>query len=198
MIAFYVASDEYGFLCNFSTHGFSLNDRYWPTVEHYFQAQKFAGTEQEENIRLARTPKEAKNLGHSRTHKLRPDWEEVKVDIMRRAVAAKFLAHPEIHEKLISTGKEELVENSPTRLFLGMRGTWNRQKHARQDFDGGSLNHKASNRLERPFKPRPSNPGHQIQAIKSKPSNPSHQIQARNIAKAIQNQPKLEQSPIHV
>jgi hypothetical protein len=29
-----------------------LKDRVWPTSEHYFEAQKFAGTEHEEKIRL--------------------------------------------------------------------------------------------------------------------------------------------------
>ena len=84
MISFYVPSDEYGFLCNFSAHGFTLADRYWPTVEHYFQSQKFAGTEHEERIRVSRTPKEAKNLGQTRELPLRSDWENVKVDVMRR------------------------------------------------------------------------------------------------------------------
>jgi len=119
MISFYVPSDEYGFLCNFSAHGFMLEGRYWPTVEHYFQAQKFVGTEQEERIRIARSPKEAKNLGQTRKLPLREDWEEVKVDVMRAALMAKFTSHPKLRELLISTGNEELVENAPTDYFWG-------------------------------------------------------------------------------
>ena len=51
----------------------------WPTTEHYFQAQKFAGTEYEEKIRLTNSPMIAARLGRSRIHPLRPDWENVKV-----------------------------------------------------------------------------------------------------------------------
>jgi len=119
MISFYVPSDEFGFLCNFSTHGFQLDGRYWPTVEHYFQAQKFAGTEHEERVRLARTPKEAKNLGHTRKIAIRSDWENVKLDVMRAAVLAKFTTHSVLRDALLATGEEALVENAPSDYFWG-------------------------------------------------------------------------------
>lgn len=119
MISFYVPNDEYGFLCNFSAHGFTLDDRYWPTVEHYFQSQKFAGTEHEERIRVSRTPKEAKALGQTRKLQLRSDWEDVKVDLMRSALLAKFTTHTDLHDALLDTGNEEIVENAPTDYFWG-------------------------------------------------------------------------------
>ena len=119
MISFYVPSDEYGFLCNFSAHGFTIANRYWPTVEHYFQSQKFAGTEHEERVRVSRTPKEAKNLGQTRKLPLRPDWEDVKVDIMHAALLAKFTTHADLRDALLATENEELVENAPTDVFWG-------------------------------------------------------------------------------
>ena len=119
MISFYVVSDEYGFLCNFSAHGFILDDVYWPTVEHYFQAQKFAGSEYAERIQAARTPKEAKQLGRTRRIALRADWEDVKVDVMRDAVRAKFKSHPKLAAALMETGSEEIVENAPSDFFWG-------------------------------------------------------------------------------
>ena len=119
MISFYVPSDEYGFLSNFSAHGFSLDNRYWPTVEHYFQAQKFAGSEYEERIRLSRTPREAKSLGQTRELALRPDWNSLKIDVMRRALMAKFSTHGELRDALLATGDEELVENAPNDYFWG-------------------------------------------------------------------------------
>ena len=119
MISFYVPSDEYGFLCNFSAHGFTLDDHYWPTVEHYFQAQKFAGSDHEERIRVSRSPKEAKNLGQTRKLSLRSDWEDVKVELMRNALMAKFTTHPDLRDALLATRDEELVENAPTDYFWG-------------------------------------------------------------------------------
>ena len=118
-IYFYTRTDEYGDFCNFSSHGFELDGKYWRTVEHYFQAQKFAGTEQEETVRRARTPADAKKLGRRPSPPLRNDWEEVKNEVMRKAVSRKFQTHPELRQRLLDTGEEELVERSPSDSYWG-------------------------------------------------------------------------------
>jgi N-glycosidase YbiA len=119
-IFFYVTREEpYGCFSNFSPHGVQLDDLWWPTVEHFFQAQKFAGTPHAEQIRGARTPKDAANLGRDRSKPLRPDWEAVKDGIMLRAVLCKFQTHPTIREILLATGEEEIVENAPGDYYWG-------------------------------------------------------------------------------
>jgi ribA/ribD-fused uncharacterized protein len=118
-IYFYSRSSQYGEFSNFSPHGFELDGAFWPTVEHYFQAQKFPGTEHAETIRLAEKPAVAKRLGRSRKVTLRPDWDQVKDDVMRRAVRRKFESHPELRDLLLSTGDEELVENAPGDYYWG-------------------------------------------------------------------------------
>ena len=45
------AREKYGCFSNFSAHGFELDGLYWSTSEHYFQAQKFPGTPDAEQIR---------------------------------------------------------------------------------------------------------------------------------------------------
>lgn len=72
-IYFYTARDEYGCFSNFSPYGVEIDGRYWPTVEHYFQAQKFTHLAHQERIARARTPKEAKRLGWDRTVPMRDD-----------------------------------------------------------------------------------------------------------------------------
>lgn len=62
-IYFYSARDAYGCFSNFSPHGVALKGAWWPTTEHYFQAQKFAGTPYEDAVRLAKTPKQATAMG---------------------------------------------------------------------------------------------------------------------------------------
>ena len=118
-IYFYSTRGPYGCFSNFSAHGFTLDGVYWPTSEHYFQAQKFAGTPHVEAIRQARTPKEAANMGRERTRPLRRDWEQVKEEVMRRALLAKFGSNAEICEILLNTGDEEIVENSPGDYYWG-------------------------------------------------------------------------------
>ncbi|WP_437290527.1 NADAR family protein [Sorangium sp. So ce406] len=119
VLSFYVPRDEYGCFSNFSLHGFAVDGRYWPTVEHYFQAQRFAGTEHEERVRLAATPRLAKEMGRDRRLPLRTDWESVKDDVMRRAVLRKFETHADIREILLATGDEEIVESSPSDYYWG-------------------------------------------------------------------------------
>lgn len=118
-IYFYTTIGEHGCFSNFSRHGFELDGKYWPTAEHYFQAQKFAGTEHELHIAQARTPKEAAQRGRDRSIPLRSDWEAVKDEVMQRAVLRKFETHQEIREILLGTGDEELVENAPGDFYWG-------------------------------------------------------------------------------
>ena len=119
-IYFYSTREEpYGCFSNFSAHGFELDGVYWPTSEHYFQAQKFVGTPHFEQIRQVKMPKDAAKMGRERKRPLRQDWEEVKDDIMRKAVLCKFETHANIREVLLSTGDEEIVENSPIDYYWG-------------------------------------------------------------------------------
>jgi ribA/ribD-fused uncharacterized protein len=112
VINFYRVSDPYGCFSNFSLHPFDKNGIIWPTSEHYFQAQKFAGTAHEEALRLAPTPKELVKMGRDRSRPLRKDWDQVKDDIMYDALMAKFTAHPELREILLATGDAQLVEHT--------------------------------------------------------------------------------------
>jgi ribA/ribD-fused uncharacterized protein len=119
VIRFYGGNDEHGRFSNFAHAPFRLNGQTWPSVEHYFQAQKFADTEYEEAIRLAKSPAKAKAMGRSRRYRLRRDWEHVKDGIMREAVLAKFTQHADLRATLLGTGDALLVENSPTDDYWG-------------------------------------------------------------------------------
>lgn len=119
-IYFYAAREQpYGCFSNFSAHGFMLDQLYWATSEHYFQAQKFINTPYLEKVRQTKTPKDAANLGRSRALPLRSDWEQVKDEVMRNAVLQKFRTHADIREILLATGDEFLVENSPIDYYWG-------------------------------------------------------------------------------
>ncbi len=121
-IYFYSNREEpYGCFSNFSNHGFKLDGQWWPTSEHYFQAQKFIKTAPDwaTKIREAKAPKIAATMGRQRDYPLRTDWESVKDDIMRRAVLQKFTAHADIRSILLSTGDEHLVENAPGDRYWG-------------------------------------------------------------------------------
>jgi len=131
-IDFYKVSQPYGCFSNFSLHGIHIQGTYWPTVEHYYQAQKFVGSTDAVIIPLihaATTPEEAAALGRCSTRQLRRDWDLVKIRVMREAVLKKFLTHADIREVLLTTGDEMLVENSPTDYFWGCGANKTGQNH---------------------------------------------------------------------
>jgi ribA/ribD-fused uncharacterized protein len=109
---------EYEFLSNFSPHGFSDGKRYWPTVEHYYQAMKTADLDEQERIRLLPTPGAAKRAGRKVT--IIPEWDKVfsdsprpfKVRIMKMALNSKFNQNPDLWRKLLETGDAVLEEGN--------------------------------------------------------------------------------------
>ncbi|QDU78920.1 Swarming motility protein YbiA [Polystyrenella longa] len=118
-IGFYTTKDEYGEFSNFSAFGIELDGQWYPTSEHYFQAQKFEDAGYCEKIRLAKSPMIAARLGRSRKVRIRGDWEDAKIDVMRTAVRKKFATHAELAKLLLSTGEEELFEVAPGDYFWG-------------------------------------------------------------------------------
>jgi ribA/ribD-fused uncharacterized protein len=120
IITFYRERDEpHGCFSNFSKHGFEIDGTFWPTAEHYFQAMKFVGTPHEDEVHRAKSPMDAKNIGGDRSRPLRPDWEQVKDDVMRRAVLAKFEQNADIRKILLATGDARLVEDATNDYYWG-------------------------------------------------------------------------------
>ncbi len=118
-IHFYSTEDAYGEFSNFKAYPIKLKGKTWRTVEHYFQAQKFAGTEHESEIRKTASPMIAARKGRSRKRPLRKDWENVKDNIMRDAVRAKFEQHADLCELLLNTGDQKIVEQTTRDYYWG-------------------------------------------------------------------------------
>lgn len=104
-----VFDGKHAFLSNFFPSPFEVDGVTFPTVEHWFQAVKTFNPKEFRSIAAAETPGKAKRMG--RRTILRPDWEEVKVDVMRRGLRKKF-AIPELRAMLLATGDEELIEGN--------------------------------------------------------------------------------------
>ncbi len=88
-------------LCHFTLDGYN-----WPSVENYYQANKTTNKE-EYLLFLECTPSYAKQLGKRIT--LRTDWENIKYDVMLKALKAKWYQEP-FKSKLLATGDEDIVE----------------------------------------------------------------------------------------
>lgn len=102
-------SGEFEFLSNFYPSPIVVAGEFFPTVEHCYQAFKAEHKEDFIRIQTAAAPGLAKRMG--RNIEMRPDWENIKVDVMRSALEKKFEI-PELREKLLATGNEPLIEGN--------------------------------------------------------------------------------------
>jgi ribA/ribD-fused uncharacterized protein len=106
---------EYAFLSNFAPSPVRLRDDgggviVCATVEHAFQAAKTLDPGQRRFVAEAPSPGEAKRRG--RRVVLRPDWDEVRLDVMRACLAAKFRRGSDLAARLVATGSACLVEGN--------------------------------------------------------------------------------------
>lgn len=113
---FFWSMKEFESFSNFFPHKFFLDGKSWPTVEHYFQAMKTLDENAQESIRLAYSPGQSKKMG--RLVDLRNDWEEIKYDIMLKALRVKFERDP-LRSLLLSTDNKEIYEDSPYDALWG-------------------------------------------------------------------------------
>ena len=66
----------------------------------------------QEKIRQIVSPMDAAIERRDRQNPLRPDWEEVKDEVMLQALRMKFNQHPEIAKRLLATGDAILIEHT--------------------------------------------------------------------------------------
>jgi ribA/ribD-fused uncharacterized protein len=97
------------FLSNFWPAIVHLDGVDYPTVEHAYVAAKTLDTIKRAEVHRAATPGEAKRIG--RKLQLRPDWDDVKVQVMADLLRQKF-AHPALRDMLLATGNAELIEGN--------------------------------------------------------------------------------------
>ena len=162
-IEFYKSWDTNGILSNFTAHPISMPEaamnsdklekfrplqcgesapegwREWPSVEHYYQAQKFAEVDHEEaraainSIASADSPELAaaigRRLARTRPELLRKDWQEGKIAAMHAALRAKFFGYEGPRDALMRTAgtiehvngrQERTYAMSPNRQGMGI------------------------------------------------------------------------------
>lgn len=99
----------YEFLSNFHKSTVRFEGVLYPTVEHAYQASKTDDPKLREIIRRSPSPMEAKKLGKGL--QLRPDWNEVKIEVMKKLIKEKF-DNPFLGHLLLKTGNAHLVMNN--------------------------------------------------------------------------------------
>jgi ribA/ribD-fused uncharacterized protein len=113
-IRFYKVPDPWGLFSNFSRHPIEVDGKTWPSTEHYYQAQKFVGTDPEwvEVIRQTEKCGLAANHGRNRNRTLREGWDEISYHVMNVALFAKFTQHEDCKAVLLASGHAHLIEDT--------------------------------------------------------------------------------------
>ena len=128
-IEFYKEFGEYGYLANYSNHGFTVNGVFYPTAEHFYQASKFDDPMIIQRILACKTPKEASVIGRDRNLTRIPHFRDIKLDKMYQGVYEKFLQNPDIQKKLLDTGDEEIKEMTVKESFWGVGPHFDGENH---------------------------------------------------------------------
>lgn len=119
MVGFY----ERNFYClsNFSAFRVRWDGIDFDTAEHAYQWEKFPGCpEAREQIATARSAHHAFKLARAVwPSRVRADWTDVRVDVMRQILRAKLSQHAYVRQKLEATGTRTLIEDSWRDDFWG-------------------------------------------------------------------------------
>lgn len=100
-----------GILSNFHLCDIVIDGITYKSVEHYYQSQKTLDEKEAEIIRTVATPAQSKKLG--KQCNIREDWDDIKIDIMRKALLAKFTQNDDCRLLLLSTMGNDLIEDAP-------------------------------------------------------------------------------------
>jgi len=111
-VKFHDVNDVFGEFSAFAPYPIGLEGKTWPTIEHYFQAHRFDSEKLKEEIRRARSPREAAEIARAQREKQRRDWNRIKVETMRESLAAKFRQHPSLMALLLGTGTSVIREHT--------------------------------------------------------------------------------------
>ncbi|TDP92298.1 hypothetical protein EDF62_1503 [Leucobacter luti] len=102
-------SGEHRWLSNFWLSPVTLDGVTAATAEHHYQAAKAMNTDDWSQVMSAETPGAAKRAGSA--IEARDDWDDVKVQVMRRVTEAKF-KYPDLAKRLLDTGHAPLIEEN--------------------------------------------------------------------------------------
>ncbi len=117
-IYFYQSNKPYYEFTNFYEQDITVDGKVWPTTEQYYQASKFTDPNLQNIIQKFKSdssgsaPRKAFDFANKNKQSLRPDWYDVNLDNMRKAIYEKFAQYPQLATMLLQTGNAILVEDA--------------------------------------------------------------------------------------
>jgi len=115
---------EFYVLSNFSSFTLELDGYLFQTSEHAYHYRKFCAHDNEDMskskrlyeirqlVQAAKSAHDAQKIARENKDFRRPDWDEIKVSVMKEILLAKVAQHPYVMKKLMETGDREIIEDS--------------------------------------------------------------------------------------
>jgi ribA/ribD-fused uncharacterized protein len=101
---------KYSFLSNFYPSSFIINGITFPTVEHYYQANKADNSEDFFKILNLEKPGETKKAG--KKIQICKNWDQIKFSIMYIGLLNKFKQNIDLRNLLIATKEQNIIEGN--------------------------------------------------------------------------------------
>jgi ribA/ribD-fused uncharacterized protein len=137
---------EFYFLDNFSAFQIEVDNIVFPTIEHAYHYYKFKDhdTRLAKSILTARSPHQAQKIAYANKDRQDPEWDNKKLELMEEFCRCKLNQHDYVKEKLLSTSRLEIVEDSTKDDFWG----WGKNRAGRNEL--GKIWMKLRNELMNP------------------------------------------------
>ncbi len=106
---------EFYVLSNFSSFNLKWKGKTFNTSEAAYHWEKFPGISNwliRRKILKAPSAHEAFRIAQRYKEYRRPDWDKIKLDVMREILYAKVEQHEYVKKKLLETNDRELIEDS--------------------------------------------------------------------------------------
>ena len=118
------------FLNNFPAAFEDEEKKYFPTLEHFYQFNKYKKTDYifAEKIRLSKSAEEANQLGNDKNFPKVENWQKIKRNIMTEGLKYKFTQNSQLKELLLSTGEKEFIYQS-NNVFWGKNKEMEGENH---------------------------------------------------------------------
>lgn len=108
MTVIFQFSGKYEWLSNFYESPITHEGLTYPSLENAYQASKVPTKDRGPFTKIK--PSQSKKMG--RSCELPPNWESIKLSVMRDLIAKKFERGSELAEKLLGTGNSTLIEGN--------------------------------------------------------------------------------------
>ncbi len=110
---------KFGCFSNMAGFAVEIDGVVYMTSEHAYQSAKFSDQGIKNKIINARSGMDAKKVAIDNSEFVIPEWHTINLEVMENILRKKLEQHAYIQEKLIETGKREIIEASPHDAYWG-------------------------------------------------------------------------------